>query len=246
MSTGYEHVVPPSSNVGAGHLAGSGLRGDPGVAPEVDLCAALARVLPVDRCAVVLAVDPARRVALPGSDAVLAHLTDLEETYLQGPASEVLAGGRPLAVDDLHGTEVERWSFLLDNGIRMLPVRSMLTVPLSPGNALLGTEPHGLGVLVVARDEVRPFDPLEVLVLLRAAATVAGLVSLRLQQGVLEADLVRQPDPVGSAVGMVMQRNALDASAAREWLRSRSIQAGATLRETATRLVASNLTAGVN
>lgn len=227
--------------------------------PELQICAAVQQAVGWDRVAVVAADGLEHRLPLPGSDAVLRHYGDLQQSLSQGPGADVLAAGAPVLVDDLR-VPVERWTVLMGSVPTGFPVRSLAAVPLISGRRL---QPFGgasqeavpgaegvSGVLVAARDAVAPFTTAQLELLEALAALVVVVAEQRIASGgffapeppVSGAGPGRVPgDEVAMVVGMLRVRLSADESGALAWLRAHAFAAGTTIHQVASAVVAGRL-----
>ena len=209
------------------------------VSPELLVCSALRALVGWDRVAVVAADGLDHRLPLPGSDAVLRHWGDLQQSVAQGPGADVLATGTPVLVYDLCLGPTP-WPVLQAADAADLPVRSLAVLPLvAPGRAQV------VGVLSVARDAVDPFTGVQVGLLTALAALVAAVVAHRLDDGTL---LVGDDDQLAGGggglgddfavvVGMLTERLGTGADEALARLRAHAFSSGRTIHQVARAVV---------
>ncbi|TNM67155.1 GAF and ANTAR domain-containing protein [Streptomyces sp. NP160] len=188
----------------------------PSTAPELRVCEALREAVGWDRVAVVVATGPDDRLPLRGSDAVLEHFCDLQQSLAQGPSVDVLSSGVPVLVDDLR-TAVAPWPLLLSAVPRDVPLRSLAVLPLrlSTGRATSApdhggsTGPSGpgvVGVLAVGRDQPRPFTHRQVDDLTALAALVTAVVLQRASTEELFTEDAARDEHLPIVVGMLRAR----------------------------------------
>ncbi|MEJ5945769.1 GAF and ANTAR domain-containing protein [Pseudokineococcus basanitobsidens] len=176
-----EDVGGASSSPGVREAAraatGQGARAD-AVVPETRVARLVAATVGAERVAVTLTSGSDHRSVVRGSDPVLVALADREQSVGQGPTVDVLASGRALSVPDLHAG-MERWPVLLTTHASSLDLRSLLVVPLDgpPGRAAAADDVGG--VLVLARQDVRPFTTVDEVVADRLAALLSVMLQAR-------------------------------------------------------------------
>ena len=209
------------------------------VSPELQLCSALRAVVGWDRVAVVAADGLDHRLPLPGSDAVLRHWGDLQQSLAQGPGADVLVTGAPVLVDDLR-LGPSPWPVLQAAGPADLPVRSLAVLPL-----LAADRAQVVGTLSVARDAADPFTGVQVGLLTALAALLAAVVAHRLDDGTLLADDDQLTgggggpgDEVAVVVGMLTERLGTGTDEALARLRAHAFSSGRTIHEVARAVVA--------
>ncbi len=219
--------------------------------PELQVCAAVRALVGWDRVAVVAADGLDHRMPLPGSDAVLMHWGDLQQSLAQGPGADVLATGAVVLVNDLRSGATP-WTVLQAASPADLPVRSLAVVPLlAPGDGQV------VGLLSVARDAVAPFDDAQVTLLTALAALLAVVVTRRMATGSLLGDRYdgdgghgghggHEPgDQVAVVLGMLVERLGTSAEEALARLRAYAFSAGCTIHQAAGAVVAGRVELGV-
>ena len=209
------------------------------VSPELQLCSALRELVGWDRIAVVAANGLDHRLPLPGSDAVLRHWGDLQQSLAQGPGADVLATGTPVLVHDLR-LGPSPWPVLQAAGPADLPVRSLAVLPL-----VAADRARVVGTLSVARDAADPFTGVQVGLLTALAALLAAVVAHRLDDGTLLADDDQLTgggggpgDEVAVVVGMLTERLGTGTDEALARLRAHAFSSGRTIHEVARAVVA--------
>jgi len=206
---------------------------------EMLLARRVARDVVADRVAVVLAAGPEHGAVVRGSDPVLVVLGDMAETVGQGPAHDVLATGRPSAVEDLHAG-AWRWPLLVGTFAVPEQLRSLLLLPLR-GQGGRDDGHDVFGVLVLARDRPLLFTPAQVTTALRGSALLSAMVMARtLASGDgaaagedLDSLLDPRTDLVPQAVGVLAQRHGLTGDDAHRQLQATAFAAGRTTQHCA-------------
>lgn len=199
--------------------------------PELLVCSAVRGAVGWDRVAVVATDGLDHRLPLTGSDPVLAHWGDLQQSLAEGPGADVLTTGAAVLLDDLRAAS-GLWPVLRAATPEAFPVHSLAVLPL------VGRRAGGVvGVLAVARDAVVPFTEPQVGLLTALADLLAAVVVHRSASG----DLFREAGDVGATsgdevsvvLGMLAERLGTRADEALARLRAFAFSAGSTIHEVA-------------
>lgn len=221
---------------------------DPGPSPELRVCAALRETVGWDRVAVVVATGADGRLPLRGSDAVLEHFGDLQQSLVQGPGIDVLASGASVLVDDLR-TAVSPWPLLLSSLTPEMPVRSLAVLPLRLPGARPPTAPDDgeaagpavLGLLAVGRDQPDPFTPAQVTDLAALAGLVTAVVLQRATTEELFTHDAAPDEELPIVVGMLRARLGAGAADALAHLRAYAFSADTTIHRVAREVLSGHL-----
>ncbi len=217
--------------------------GQPALSPELQLSALVRGAVGWDRVVVVLARDVDTRAALRGSDTVLEHYCDLQQTLLQGPSLDAFTSGTPVLVDDLRGPLP--WSLLSASTPADLPVRSLAVLPLlAPSSGV--APPDGparpvLGVLSAGRDRVEPFTPVQVATLAHLAGVLSAVLVHRASTGELVALDADPSDDLAVVAGMLQERLGASGGEALSRMRAHAFTSGRTLNELAQAVLAGHV-----
>lgn len=215
--------------------------------PELEVCEAARALVGWDRVAVVVATGPDDRMPLRGSDAVLEHFCDLQQSLAQGPGVDVLQSGVPVVVDDLR-TAVTPWPLLLGATAQDVPLRSLAVVPLrvpwpdaetrqhpdDDDDGRPPSPPRGVvGALAVGRDEPLPFTPAQLEDLTALAALVTAVVLQRAATRELFTEDAAPDEDLPIVVGMLRARLGAGAEEALARLRAYAFCADTTIHRVA-------------
>jgi hypothetical protein len=136
------------------------------------ICEACIARLPVSRAAVTMMAGPDRQEPIFSSDAIAAHLDELQFRLGEGPCVEAFTERRPVLIPDLMELTDTRWP-IFAAAARRTPVRAAFVLPLQVGAI-------GVGVLDLYRDEPGMLDHDELAGALRAAdAVLWALLGIR-------------------------------------------------------------------
>jgi hypothetical protein len=136
------------------------------------ICEACIAVLPVSRAAVTMMAGPDRQEPIFASDAIAAHLDEMQFRLGEGPCVEALRERRPVLVPDLAELADSRWP-VFAAAARRTPIRAAFVLPLQAGAI-------GVGVLDLYRDEPGMLGRDELAGALRAAdAVLWALLGIR-------------------------------------------------------------------
>jgi hypothetical protein len=143
-----------------------------GTAAPRRICEACIAMLPVSRAAVTMMAGPDRQEPIFASDAIAAHLDEMQFRLGEGPCIEAITQRRPVLVPDLAELADSRWP-VFAAAARRTPVRAAFVLPLQAGAI-------GVGVLDLYRDEPGMLDHDELAGALRAAdAVLWALLGIR-------------------------------------------------------------------
>jgi hypothetical protein len=143
-----------------------------GTAAPRRICEACIAVLPVSRAAVTMMAGPDRQEPIFASDAIAAHLDEMQFRLGEGPCVEAITERRPVLVPDLAEVADSRWP-VFAAAARRTPIRAAFVFPLQAGAI-------GVGVLDLYRDEPGMLDRDELAGALRAAdAVLWALLGIR-------------------------------------------------------------------
>jgi hypothetical protein len=143
-----------------------------GTAAPRRICEACIAALPVSRAAVTMMAGPDRQEPIFASDAIAAHLDEMQFRLGEGPCVEAITQRRPVLVPDLAELADSRWP-VFAAAARRTPVRAAFVFPLQAGAI-------GVGVLDLYRDEPGMLDHDELAGALRAAdAVLWALLGIR-------------------------------------------------------------------
>lgn len=223
---------------------------DPSPPPELRVCEAVRDVVGWDRVAVVVATDPDDRLPLRGSDSVLEHFCDLQQSLVQGPGIDALSSGVVVLVDDLR-TAGSPWPLLMGSTSHDVPLRSLAvlplrTPPLQPGDAAddgpgaLGS-PGVVGVLAVGRDAPRPFTREQVDDLTALAALVTAVVLQRASTEELFTEDAAPDEHLPIVLGMLRARLGAGPEEALARLRAYAFSTDSTIHVVAREVLAGHL-----
>ena len=136
------------------------------------ICEACIAVLPVSRAAVTMMAGPDRQEPIFASDAIAAHLDEMQFRLGEGPCVVAFTERRPVLVPDLAEVADSRWP-VFAAAARRTPIRAAYVLPLQAGAI-------GVGVLDLYRDEPGMLDRDELAGALRAAdAVLWALLGIR-------------------------------------------------------------------
>jgi GAF domain len=145
---------------------------DGGTAAPQRICEACIAVLPVSRAAVTMMAGPDRQEPIFASDAIAAHLDEMQFRLGEGPCVEAFTERRPVLVPDLAEVADNRWP-VFAAAARRTPIRAAFVLPLQAGAI-------GVGVLDLYRDEPGMLGRDELAGALRAAdAVLWALLGIR-------------------------------------------------------------------
>jgi hypothetical protein len=143
-----------------------------GTAAPRRICEACIAVLPLSRAAVTMMAGPDRQEPIFASDAIAAHLDEMQFRLGEGPCVEAITQRRPVLVPDLAELADSRWP-VFAAAARRTPVRAVFVLPLQAGAI-------GVGVLDLYRDEPGMLGRDELAGALRAAdAVLWALLGIR-------------------------------------------------------------------
>jgi hypothetical protein len=143
-----------------------------GTAAPQRICEACIATLPVSRAAVTMMAGPDRQEPVFASDAIAAHLDEMQFRLGEGPCVEAFTERRPVLVPDLAELTDSRWP-IFTAAARRTPVRAVFVLPLQVGVI-------GVGVLDLYRDEPGMLGRDELAGALRAAdAVLWALLGIR-------------------------------------------------------------------
>jgi GAF domain len=143
-----------------------------GTAAPRRICEACIAVLPVSRAAVTMMAGPDRQEPIFASDAIAAHLDEMQFRLGEGPCVEAITERRPVLVPDLAEVADSRWP-VFAAAARRTPIRAAFVFPLQAGAI-------GVGVLDLYRDEPGMLGRDELAGALRAAdAVLWALLGIR-------------------------------------------------------------------
>jgi hypothetical protein len=143
-----------------------------GTAAPRRICEACIAVLPVSRAAVTMMAGPDRQEPIFASDAIAAHLDEMQFRLGEGPCVEAITERRPVLVPDLAEVADSRWP-VFAAAARRTPIRAAFVFPLQAGAI-------GVGVLDLYRDEPGMLGRDELADALRAAdAVLWALLGIR-------------------------------------------------------------------
>lgn len=141
------------------------------------ICEVCIAMLPISRAAVTMMAGPDRQEPIFASDAVAAHLDEMQFRLGEGPCVEAFTDRRPVLVPDLAEYTDNRWP-VFAAAARDTPVRAAFVLPLQVGAI-------GVGVLDLYRDEPGMLDHDELAGALRAAdAVLWALLGMRANNAV--------------------------------------------------------------
>jgi hypothetical protein len=136
------------------------------------ICEACIAMLPVSRAAVTMMAGPDRQEPIFASDAIAAHLDEMQFRLGEGPCVEAFTERRPVLIPDLAELTDSRWP-VFTAAARRTPVRAAFVLPLQAGAI-------GVGVLDLYRDEPGMLDHDALAGALRAAdAVLWALLGIR-------------------------------------------------------------------
>lgn len=133
------------------------------------ICEACIATLPVSRAAVTMMSGPDQQEPIFVSDAIAAHLDEMQFRLGEGPCVEAYTERRPVLVPDLAEFTDIRWP-IFTAAARRTPVRAVFVLPLQVGAI-------GVGVLDLYRDEPGMLHHDELAGALRAADACCGRCS---------------------------------------------------------------------
>jgi GAF domain len=143
-----------------------------GTAAPRRICEACIAVLPVSRAAVTMMAGPDRQEPIFASDAIAAHLDEMQFRLGEGPCVEAFTERRPVLVPDMAEVSDSRWP-VFAAAARRTPIRAAYVLPLQAGAI-------GVGVLDLYRDEPGMLGREELAGALRAAdAVLWALLGIR-------------------------------------------------------------------
>jgi hypothetical protein len=227
---------------------------DGGSAAPRLICEACIAMLPVSRAAVTMMAGPDRQEPIFASDAVAAHLDEMQFRLGEGPCVEAFTERRPVLIPDLAEYTGNRWP-VFAAAARRTPVRAAFVLPLQVGAI-------GVGVLDLYRDEPGMLDHDELAGALRAAdAVLWALLGIRADNPVQLPTPATQPhngaDPHGwltgspldhievyQATGMIMVQLDVPAETALSRLRAHAFVHDRTIDDIARDVVARRLRFG--
>jgi hypothetical protein len=225
-----------------------------GTAAPRRICEACIAMLPVNRAAVTMMAGPDRQEPIFASDAIAAHLDEMQFRLGEGPCVEAFTERRPVLVPDLAESTDSRWP-VFAAAARRTPVRAAFVLPLQVGAI-------GVGVLDLYRDEPGMLGRVELAGALRAAdAVLWALLGIRAGNPIELPAPTAQPhngaDPHGwltgspldhievyQATGMIMVQLELPAEMALSRLRGYAFVNDRTIDDIARDVVARRLRFG--
>ncbi len=226
-----------------------------GIAAPRRICEACIAMLPVRRAAITMMAGPDRQEPIFASDAVAAHLDEMQFRLGEGPCVEAFTYRRPVLIPDLGEVTDSRWPFFAA-AARRTPVRAAFVFPLQAGAI-------GVGVLDLYRDEPGMLGRDELADALRAAdAALWALLGLRAGNGTEQPAATAQPrngaDPHGwltgspldhiavyQATGMIMAQLDVSAETALSRMRAHAFVHDRTIDDLARDVVARRLRFGI-
>jgi hypothetical protein len=157
-----------------------------GTAAPRRICEACIAVLPVSRAAVTMMAGRDRQEPIFASDAIAAHLDEMQFRLGEGPCVEAFTQRRPVLVPDLAEVADSRWP-VFAAAARRTPIRAAYVLPLQAGAI-------GVGVLDLYRDEPGMLDRDELAGALRAADAVLWALL-----GIRDSNQTERPAPARQA-----------------------------------------------
>jgi GAF domain len=146
------------------------------------ICEACIDVLSVSRAAVTMMAGPDRQEPIFASDAIAAHLDEMQFRLGEGPCVEAFTERRPVLIPDLAEVADSRWPVFAAAAGRT-PIRAAYVLPLQAGAI-------GVGVLDLYRDEPGMLDRDELAGALRAADAVLWALL-----GIRDSNQTERPPP---------------------------------------------------